>query len=172
MIDRDSRFFVLDSNIFIEAHRRYYSFDICPGFWDALTYYCFENKLFSIDRVLEELQGKDLLSEWAKNTAHNLFVSTREEAIYTRYAEIMTWVNRQEFSERAKAEFARGADGWLVAYVLVHGGLLVTHEKPVIQVKNRVPIPNVCNHFNVEYLNTFSMLRELEIVFRWAPAVT
>ncbi len=36
MIGHESSFFVLDSNIFIEAHRRYYAFDICPGFWDSL----------------------------------------------------------------------------------------------------------------------------------------
>jgi hypothetical protein len=28
-----SRAFVLDANVFIEAHRRYYAFDIAPLFW-------------------------------------------------------------------------------------------------------------------------------------------
>jgi hypothetical protein len=30
--------YLLDSNVFIEAYRRYYSFDICPGFWDCLVH--------------------------------------------------------------------------------------------------------------------------------------
>lgn len=29
--------FVLDVNVFMEAHQRYYSFDIVPSFWDLLV---------------------------------------------------------------------------------------------------------------------------------------
>lgn len=29
--------FVLDTNVLVEAHRRYYAFDLVPGFWDALV---------------------------------------------------------------------------------------------------------------------------------------
>ena len=25
---------VLDANVFVEAHRRYCAFDLCPGFWE------------------------------------------------------------------------------------------------------------------------------------------
>ncbi len=28
--------YVLDANVFIDAHQNYYAFDICPGFWNAL----------------------------------------------------------------------------------------------------------------------------------------
>lgn len=28
--------FLLDANVFIEAYRRYYSFDIAPSFWELL----------------------------------------------------------------------------------------------------------------------------------------
>ena len=28
--------YLLDSNILIEAHKRYYPFDVVPGFWDVL----------------------------------------------------------------------------------------------------------------------------------------
>ena len=28
--------FLLDSNVLITAHRLYYAFDICPGYWAAL----------------------------------------------------------------------------------------------------------------------------------------
>jgi len=30
-MNQSSQVFLLDANVFIEAHRRYYSFDICPG---------------------------------------------------------------------------------------------------------------------------------------------
>ncbi len=40
--------FVLDTNIFIEAHRRYYGLDLCPGFWEALRYYARRGRVASI----------------------------------------------------------------------------------------------------------------------------
>ena len=173
MIGHESRFFVLDSNIFIEAHRRYYAFDICPGFWDSLAHYCRAHRLWSIDRVLEELrESNDPLSDWVKAAPEELFVSTREEAIYNRYAEIIAWVDSNEFLEHAKAEFARGADGWLIAYALVHDGVIVTHEEYASRVKRKVPIPNVCKQFNVEYTDTFKMIRELDIAFHWTSPVS
>ena len=55
MIDNVAPVFNLDSNLFIEAHRRYYGLDLCPGFWECLIYYFHSNRLKSIDRVRSEL---------------------------------------------------------------------------------------------------------------------
>lgn len=43
----------------------------------------------------------------------------------------MLWVQRNaQYFDRAKAKFATEADGWLVAYSLVHGTVVVTNEQP------------------------------------------
>ena len=52
-MNRGLSLFVLDTNIFIEAHRRYYARDICPGFWECLIHFALAEKLQSIDRVRE-----------------------------------------------------------------------------------------------------------------------
>jgi len=31
--------YILDANVFIEATRRYYAFDLAPKFWDSLVHY-------------------------------------------------------------------------------------------------------------------------------------
>ena len=31
--------YLLDANVFMEAHRRYYAFDLCPGFWECLLHH-------------------------------------------------------------------------------------------------------------------------------------
>lgn len=31
--------YVVDSDVFISAKNRYYSFGICPGFWDSLIHF-------------------------------------------------------------------------------------------------------------------------------------
>jgi hypothetical protein len=78
----------------------------------------------------------------------------------------MGWVQAQDqFSDAAKAEFATGADGWLVAYAKCKGCIIVTHELPATDARRKVPIPNVCDAFDVNYHDTFEMLRQLGVRF-------
>jgi Domain of unknown function (DUF4411) len=158
--------YLLDANIFIEAHMRYYPFDIGPGFWDALLAHHDKKRIFSIQQVKDELdEGDDRLTQWANDTApKTFFKKTADKAVVDWYKKIVQWVTQQpQFTAEAQAQFASVADGWLIAYAKSNGLVVVTHEKPSAQVKARVPIPNVCDEFKVEYLNTFEMLRELGV---------
>jgi len=167
--DRDSAGFLLDSSLFIEAYRRYYGLDICPGFWDCLLHHCIDQRLLSIDRVRDELkQGGGQLADWSTQTATGLFASSREPLVVAEYGNVMAWVyGSTQFLGQAKADFASGADGWLVAYARVHGRTLVTQEVYNQSVKKRVPLPNVCREFGVVTTHTFRMLRVLDVKFHW-----
>ena len=157
--------------MFIEAYRRYYGLDICPGFWDCLLHHCGEHRLLSIDRVHEELkQGGGPLADWADQETSGLFASSREPLVVAEYGNIMAWVHGSaHFLDQAIADFASGADGWLVAHAKVHGKTLVTQEVYNSSIRKRVPLPNVCSEFGVVVANTFEMLRELDAAFHWAP---
>ena len=74
-----------------------------------------------------------------------------------------------QFTEAARTEFASVADGWLVAYAFVNGLIVVTHEEFAPDVKRKVPIPNLCVEFDVEFANTFEMLRTLGERFIRSP---
>ena len=115
--------FILDANIFIEAHKRYYGLDLCPGFWECLIHHFHSKRLKSIDHVRSELVGYgDELSDWVGNAPGELFVSSLESQVTEAYREVMSWVYRnQQFSDAAKNEFSRGADGWLAAYAKAYG---------------------------------------------------
>lgn len=161
--------FLLDANVFIEAHRRYYALDICPGFWACLEHHSQAQRLLSIDRVRAELDGGDSLADWVRQAPDALFMSSADQTVAQTYGEIMAWVQANgQFQPAAKTEFARGADGWLIAYARVHGFSLVTHEAFDPNVRRKVPIPNVCRQFGVTPKDTFSMLRSLEVRFGWA----
>ena len=47
--------YVVDSDVFITAKNLYYSFDICPGFWNSVVHHHREGRVFSVDRVRSEL---------------------------------------------------------------------------------------------------------------------
>lgn len=43
--------------------------------------------------------------------------------------------------------------------------MVVTHEEYAPDVRRKAPIPNICLEFDVEYCNTFEMLKELKVRF-------
>jgi len=163
----DGDTYVLDANVFIEAARRYYAFDLAPVFWESLVYYAGKGRIQSIDRIKKELErGNDELATWVKGDISDAFASTDQEEIITSYTAVMGWVYAQDqFSDAAKADFADGADGWLVAYARSKGYVVVTHEVLDPGIKRKVPIPNVCGAFGLRDVDTFAMLRELGVRF-------
>jgi hypothetical protein len=160
--------FALDANVFIEAHRRYYAFDLAPKFWEGLVQAAADGRVESIDRVKEELErGKDELATWARVQFSGAFASTDDDNVLDLYSDIMTWaIGQSQFSDAAKTDFAKGADGWLVAYAKVRGRTIVTHEALSLDIKKKIPIPNACQAFNMPYVNTFGMMRALGM--KWA----
>jgi Domain of unknown function (DUF4411) len=120
--------FVLDANVFIEASKRYYPFDICPGFWEAVILQHEKKHVFSIDRVKKELEeGEDRLKQWANETApKTFFKKTADHAVIVWFRKMVEWVqNAPEYTEAAKADFAIVADGWVVAYAKKNGLVVV-----------------------------------------------
>ena len=116
----------------------------------------------------EILVNSDRLSEWVKQAPTDLFVSTAETSVTDVYTKMNHWVQtNQQFQPQAKEEFARVADGWVAAYAKVFDNVVVTHEVFRADVEKRVPLPNVCQQFGVEYCDTFQMLHTLEIRFEW-----
>jgi hypothetical protein len=160
--------FVLDANVFIEAYRRYYAFDICPGYWTALIAHHGGGRLCSIDRVRSELLALvDQLSQWAQQLPGSFFEETGDQMVVTWFSNIMAWVQAQaQYFPAARAAFASGADGWLIAYAKAQGVVVATNEQPNPASRRRVPIPDVCNAFGVGYVGTFDMLRALGARFQ------
>ena len=155
--------YVLDANVFIEAAKRYYAFDIVPSFWQMLVAHAESGQLLRIDRVKDELLRADL-ALWAEGPFHDFFDLTSDPDVITAYREVMAWSqNQAQFTEAAKAEFAGVADGWLIAYALAKGCVVVTHEQFDPNIKRKVKIPNACQAFGVPYTDTFHMMRALGV---------
>ncbi len=159
--------YLLDSDVFIQAARQYYAFDLVPAFWQALVDLASNGSLLSIDRVRDELeQGKDELAEWADQTFRPLFASTNESDVLQIYGRIMQWAQAQpQYSAAAKAEFAdvNNADPWLVAYALAKQYIVVTQEQPHPDSRRKIFIPDVCQAFGVPFTGSFAMLRALGV---------
>lgn len=153
--------FLVDTNILVEAYRRYYAFDLVPSFWEFLDRNFGTGSLVSIKPVLDELkEGNDALTEWAKNRSR-FFRDIADGATIQAMGEIADWVRQQGYRQSAVDEFLGIADYFLVAFAAAHGLTVLTHELPNPESKKRVLIPDVCRAFGVDYADTFTMMRAL-----------
>lgn len=115
-------------------------------------------------------KGNDDLAAWAKNKFSFAFEKTKDDSdILINYSKLMKWANEQsQFYQLAKDEFARvdNADAWVIAYAIAKNVVVVTQEVLNKESKRKIPIPNVCDAFDIKSIDTFTLLRELNFQFR------
>jgi hypothetical protein len=179
--------YLLDTNIFIEPYRTFYSFDYGTAFWDFLKYQAKNGQIFSIDKVYTELSCiEDQLFDWVERDLKPLgfFHSSENINVLKNYKEIIQWAEgkRGTFKDEAIEEFKEedNADPWLVAYAMHYRDMksvfkkeivIVTQEKLDRNRKNKIPIPIVCEEFSVECCDLFTMLRELGFKIRFDSGI-
>lgn len=86
-----TRKYAVDSNIFITASRKYYPFDIAPGFWKQLIEKG-NSSIILIDKIKHEIyRNEDDLSIWLKNNEKSFSVKDSEDLkVIKNYKEIIT----------------------------------------------------------------------------------
>lgn len=167
-----SLIYVLDTNVFIQAYRNYYSFDLAPGFWDSLPE--FAVRIHVIDWVRNEMVDghDDELAQWVRGAGAPLCQPVMEldevrSAVVAEYQSIARLVRTTpRFKDRWRQEFLSCADPWVIAYAKVIGGTVVTMEQPS-SVGAKVKIPDICDAVSVAWIDTYSMLRSLSIQLRY-----
>jgi len=153
----------LDANVLIQAHRYYYRFNIAPGFWAALEANARADKLRSPQKVLdiEIAINKDPLADWSKKIGTVLFVPDGKDE-QLAVGQITAHVLGKY--PRAQADvFLAKADPWVIAHALVNRGTVVTLETRVPDNSQTPKIPNVCDQFGIESINTFELLSRLGV---------
>ncbi|KIQ93679.1 hypothetical protein LH47_02227 [Anoxybacillus thermarum] len=81
-----NRKFVIDTNVFIEAYKRYYSFDIALFFWKALVQHAENGHIISIDRgKLNSFHKEDELSKWVNEHFAEWFEPTDNPEVISTY---------------------------------------------------------------------------------------
>lgn len=151
--------YLLDANVFIAAKNLHYGFDFCPAFWEWIVREHDAGKVFSIEKVRDELvAGQDDLATWAAGLP-GAFFQKPDATTVPALGLIANWVNGQtSYSPAAKSTFLQIADYYLVAQALAGQHIVVTHELPN-NSRHIVKIPNVCLGLNVQYVTPFEMLR-------------
>ena len=150
--------YLLDANVFIQAKNLHYGLDFCPAFWEWLIESNGKGRVFSIDKVADEIEaGADELTQWARQDGHALFRKT-DAAVAAQFGCISTWVTSQQYDPAAVNTFFQVADFYLIAHGLASGHTVVTHEVASNSLK-RIKIPNVCIGLGLRFMTPYEMLR-------------
>lgn len=149
--------YLLDANVFIQAKNLHYGFDFCPAFWDWIIKHHSTGKVYSIDKVADEINaGEDDLTEWAKANSP-LFLNTDAQVVKS-FGQVGDWVSAQKYDQAAINTFLQLADFYLIAHALAGSYTVVTHEKPANSTKI-IKIPNVCAALDIKFVTPYQMLQ-------------
>ncbi len=156
--------YLIDTNVFIEAHRMRYPFDLFPSFWEWLAAKFDNGEIYSTDLVLQEIMnGGDSLATWVKQKKNdNWFISESADDSQHEFINIANNVMKANFKDKAKQDFLAVADPWLISVAAVNNMTLVTQEKSNPARTNKIFIPDICNLYKVPYIDTLGMIRELK----------
>lgn len=160
--------YVLDANVFIQAKNLHYGMDFCPAFWDWLAANNATGRVFSIEKVGDELEAvANELAEWARQLGPGFFLKP-DTAILPMLGTVSTWATGQGYEPAAVNTFLQVADYYLVAHALAHGDVVVTHEVASPSTK-RIKIPNACIGVGVKFMTPYEMLRHERARFVLGP---
>ena len=150
--------YLLDANVFRAANNLHDGLDFCPASRDWLIEGNAQQKVFSIEKVGDEISaGDDALAGWTEGPGKHLFLKPDSEPM-KGVGQVGKWVTERGYSSAAVNSFLQVADCWLIARALVCRLVVVTHEK-LADTPNKVKIPDVCVGKGVKVMTPFEMLR-------------
>jgi hypothetical protein len=161
--------YIVDTNFFIQAHRSIYPIDVVQSFWLKVKSLSQRGIIVSIDKVKKEIYDnsthEDELKLWCDaNLPQDFFIDT--DIALQNYISIVNWTNSMSYhyTPTAVEEFLQTdlADPWIIALAMNKNWTIVTYEKSQPERKNKIKIPEVCNHFNIRHIDTIQMFRELK----------
>lgn len=150
--------YLLDANVFIEAKNRHYGFDLVPGFWTWLDEAHARERVYSVDKVRDELlDGADELADWARERSP--FFLRPDDAVVESLRHLAIWASQAGYEDGAVSTFLQAGDSFLIAHACTLRFTVVTHEVAADTLK-KIKIPNACDGMGVTHRTLFAMLRD------------
>lgn len=160
--------YLLDANVFIQAKNLHYGLDFCPAFWEWLIANNTTKRVFSIEKVGDEINaGADELAVWATQRGPDFFLKP-DAAILPALGTVSAWVTTQNYEPAAVNTFLQLADYYMVSHALAYNHTIVTHEVISPSTK-KIKIPNVCIGFGIKCMTPYEMLRHERARFILGP---
>ncbi len=144
--------YVLDTNIY-SALLNNFPFKITQEFWVPLEYFIENGEVISTMEVYKELSAKfesdSSKWKWIHDRRNHFLIPTNEQCkIMQNIFKVKKF--RENIKEKNMRKGNPEADTFLIALAKVSNSVVVTKEK---YRPNSPKIPNMCEHFKIEYIS-------------------
>jgi hypothetical protein len=163
--------YLLDANVLIDAHNKYYPLEVVPEFWGWLIHMG-ESGIVKIPlEIYEEVKdGNDALVGWVKEAEVEAALLLTEEVDAQLVGRV---VDDGYASDLTDVETIKiGRDPFLIAYAAIDAKnrIVVSTEveRPKKTRANR-KVPDVAAAFNVDTIMTFELVKRLGFTTSWSP---
>jgi predicted nucleic acid-binding protein len=153
--------YLLDTNVFIHAHKHDFPPSDPGRFWDLIVEMSRKGFVKVPDKVFEEL-GKvsDVIFEWITANKHSLHLDTTDALpfisdVLSSYGDTLTELDLQHLENNA--------DPFLIAHAIHLNGIVVTdeHSNSNIVSPRKKKIPDICKTLSVLCLSYPRFLWEI-----------
>ena len=162
--------YFLDADVFIRAKNLHYGFDFCPAFWEWLIRQNKIGRLYSIERVGEELlAGTDELADRARERGERLLLIHLMSRFSLLWKRSVPGLPDRITPRRRVSTFFQVADYYLVAQAYTGQHTVVTHEV-TSGSRRKIKIPDACIGLGIKCVTPFEMLRRERARFVLGPS--
>lgn len=153
----------LDSSVLIQSRHKYHTKERVPEFWQWLDEKLDAGVIRMPHRAFKEVtDGNDWLVPWCKLRKNKGLDVPKTDEIEAKYKALSAYVSlTYKHTPRQVMEHLRGADGWVIAYAMALGGVVVSEEDRARKNDtSSIKIPNICRAQKpkVPWVDTFGML--------------
>jgi len=123
-------------------------------------------------RVEKEIEkGEDELVTWVKGMLGHMFIEA-DDHVEKDMHDVADFIESTYENASEKDQFLRYADPWVIAQARAYKLTVVTAEirnpnepinKSTHKINGQIKIPNVCEKLNIPWIDTFELLRRLNV---------
>ncbi|WP_411824682.1 PIN domain-containing protein [Leptospira sp. 'Mane'] len=152
--------YVFDTNVLIDLFSHYYPSRF-PTLWNNFEQLKKSNQIVSVKEVLQEIDqyiGKTNLTDWAKANKDIFHAPTQQEVEFVKKIFSIPHF-QQNISAKTILTGKPAADPFVIAKATTNkNGIVITNEA---NKANSARIPNICEKFEVRYMNLEQWMESL-----------
>lgn len=126
-----------------------------PLVWEKLDQAARSGRIYLLDKVYDELQEKDdIVAGWVKER-RDVLKKKFPNKLMVKVSDVIKTFPRLIDVNNTREQ----ADPYIIVDAQVNGAVVVTHENRMNGLhpdRKKDKIPNVCEHYGVEYINNLS----------------
>lgn len=158
----------IDTGVLIQAHRGALTQSILPQFWhflhDQLVAEIISMPRLAYEEITERGYDDELVA-WCKSRKKLGLCRTETKTVQARYGQLSAHVqDKWKSSPQQVRDWFADADGWVVASAMAMDkdkhAVVVTEEHEKSSNKNKIKIPALCRKFDIDCINTATLLRD------------